>query len=230
MVPVHTGTFLMYTRRRFEWTHGDVLDGGEGRGGHRQFRSPKFAHVGLSRAPEIQQRNPWILRIFSLRTSRKRHIPDSSNHTLYLMRLLGSNYLEGKRWREPAVRWFGLSFTTKPTCNKRFARQYRDEPSPEFPATLPFSGCIHHLSGPYSCGLPPQAHLKIIAGCRCTYPSIYFHCVAPHNAHPQADPPSHTPTPQTNTHTGNSLVQLQIRNFFVISELMQCSLKFFWTT
>ena len=31
----------------------------------------------------------------------------------------------GNRWREPAVRWFGLSFAFFSQCIERFARQYR---------------------------------------------------------------------------------------------------------
>ena len=56
-VPVYAGTTRTYfstrargagtQRRRFEWTHGE-----KGGGGHRQFCSPRFAHVGLSRASE----------------------------------------------------------------------------------------------------------------------------------------------------------------------------------
>ena len=41
----------MYTRRRFGWTH-------MGEEGHRQLCLRKFAHVGLSRAPEVHQKNP----------------------------------------------------------------------------------------------------------------------------------------------------------------------------
>ena len=47
-------------------THGDVLHvhtGRRWREGHRQFCLSKFLHVGLSHAPEVQQRNPWILPI-----------------------------------------------------------------------------------------------------------------------------------------------------------------------
>ena len=32
--------------------------------------------------------------------------------------------------------------------DERFARQYRYEPPSEFPQTSPFSGIVHHLSGP----------------------------------------------------------------------------------
>ena len=32
--------------------------------------------------------------------------------------------------------------------DERFARQYRYEPPSEFPQTSPFTGIVHHLSGP----------------------------------------------------------------------------------
>jgi hypothetical protein len=32
--------------------------------------------------------------------------------------------------------------------DERFARQYRYEPPSEFPLILPFTGIVHHLSGP----------------------------------------------------------------------------------
>ena len=36
-------------------------------------------------------------------------------------------------------------------CNERFARQYRYEPPLEILLTLPFSRCVHNLSGPNTC-------------------------------------------------------------------------------
>ena len=56
----------------------------------------------------------------------------------------------------------------KPKYNERFPRQYPWGPPPEFPLALPFSGIVHHLSGPNTCA-------QITVGCRCTYPSIHFH-------------------------------------------------------
>ena len=73
-----------------------------------------------------------------------------------------------------------LVFRPIPKYNERFARQYRYEPPPEFPLTLPFSGIVHHLSGPNICALT-QTTLKITVGCRCTYPSIHFHCACKFN-------------------------------------------------
>ena len=40
----------------------------------------------LTCSREVHQRNRWILPISSLRTGRTRHVPDSFNHSLYLIR------------------------------------------------------------------------------------------------------------------------------------------------
>jgi hypothetical protein len=37
-----------------------------------------------------------------------------------------------------------------PKFDDRFARQNRCEPPPEFPLASPYSGIVHHLSGPNS--------------------------------------------------------------------------------
>ena len=54
-----------------------------------------MAHVELSLAPEVHQSNHWILPIKSLRLGREQHVPDSSNHPLYMMKLFNSSFLEG---------------------------------------------------------------------------------------------------------------------------------------
>ena len=64
-----------YPRGRCERTHGE--------GNHRQFCLPKFAHLGLSRAPEVPQRNPWMLPIFSFRI-REQHDAESSIYSLHV--------------------------------------------------------------------------------------------------------------------------------------------------
>ena len=46
--------------------------------------------------------NPWILAIFSVRTSRTRHVPDSSTHSLYLIKLFNSSSPKGN-FRECAT-------------------------------------------------------------------------------------------------------------------------------
>ncbi|CAN7077075.1 unnamed protein product, partial [Brassica oleracea var. botrytis] len=58
---------------------------------------------------------------------RGRCVPDSSNHWLYPIE---------------------LSFAPIPKSDKRFARQYRCRPPPEFSLASPRSGIVHHLSGP----------------------------------------------------------------------------------
>ena len=66
---------------------------------HRQFCLPKFAHVGLSLDPrEFHQRTLWIFCIFSLRIDREQHVPDSSNHSLYVIKLFSLSNLEGSSW------------------------------------------------------------------------------------------------------------------------------------
>ena len=47
--------WCQYTRRRSESTHGKRFESTHG--GHRQFCIPKFAHVWLSRASEVHQKN-----------------------------------------------------------------------------------------------------------------------------------------------------------------------------
>ena len=63
---------------------------------HRVFENVKTAHVELSRASErFTDRNPWILPISSLRIDREQHVPDSSNHSLYLLKLFSFSCPEG---------------------------------------------------------------------------------------------------------------------------------------
>ena len=100
----------------FAATHGDVLNvhtggvlDGHTERGHRQFCLPRKAHVQFSLAPEkFTNETLGSYPFFSLRIGQSiQHVPDSSNHSLYQMKLLSSSYPEGKM--EQAVRWFGLS-------------------------------------------------------------------------------------------------------------------------
>ncbi|KAG2733587.1 hypothetical protein G9P44_003112 [Scheffersomyces stipitis] len=52
-----------------------------------------------------------------------------------------------------------LVFAPIPKFDDRFARQNRYEPPPEFPSASPYSGIVHHLSGPNSYALT-QIHPK----------------------------------------------------------------------
>src|SRR5271170_7227772 len=49
---------------------------------------------------------------------------------------------------------YGRDYTYPiPKFDDRFARQNRCEPPPEFPLASPYSGIVHHLSGPNSYAL-----------------------------------------------------------------------------
>ena len=58
--------------------------------------------------------------------------------------------------------------------DERFARQYRYEPPSEFPLSLPFTGIVHHLSGPNRYA-HTQTSLNWLVGCWCKNPSSHFH-------------------------------------------------------
>ena len=58
--------------------------------------------------------------------------------------------------------------------DERFARQYRYEPPSEFPLTSPFSGIVHHLSGPNRCAHTQTSQNRLV-GCWCKNPSSHFH-------------------------------------------------------
>jgi hypothetical protein len=66
--------------------------------------------------------------------------------------------------------------------DERFARQYRYEPPSEFPLSLPFTGIVHHLSGPNRYA-HTQTSLNWLVGCWCKYPSSHFHSASRFN-HP----------------------------------------------
>ena len=146
----HMRAWCRHTRGRSESKHGGSLDGHTGRergGGVTVSSAHRNLDLGLSRASErFTERNPWISQIFSLRIGREQHVPESSNHSLYLMKLLSSIYpgetLEGTS-RE-MVRFVFRSNENK--YSERFARWYLLKPPLEFLLTLPCSRCVHHLS------------------------------------------------------------------------------------
>ena len=93
----HMRAWCRYTRGRFESTHGGFWDGHteerRERGGGVTVSSANHetAHVELSRASErFTERNPWFLPIQGLRTGREQHVLESSDHSLYLTKLLSS--------------------------------------------------------------------------------------------------------------------------------------------
>ena len=50
---------------------------------------------GYHLAPEVHQRKSWILHIFSLRIDREQHVPDSSNHSLSMIKLFSFSRPDG---------------------------------------------------------------------------------------------------------------------------------------
>ena len=97
MVPVHTVTFWIYTRRLLGRTHWEEgWKEGEVRRVTVSSANHETAHVELSRASErFTERNPWFLPISGLRTGREQHVPESSNHSLCLIKLFSFSNLDG---------------------------------------------------------------------------------------------------------------------------------------
>ena len=84
--------------------------------------------------------NHWILQISSLRMGREQHVPEFSNHHLFLkIREIS----EGTSYQMVRLVFRHLAE------DERFARRYRNETSPGIPLTLPFS-CI--FGGFSACG------------------------------------------------------------------------------
>ena len=85
-----------HTRGRFESTHGGVFE---------------FTHARrvLTWSQRGSPKKPVDLHHFQFENRSRTTLPDSSNHSLCLMKLLSSSYY-GETLEEPAVRWFDLSF------------------------------------------------------------------------------------------------------------------------
>ena len=80
-----------YTQGRFESTHGKRFESTHG--GHRQFCLPRKAHAELVLGPTSSPKvTTGCCPCSSLRKDREQHVPDSSNHSLYLIKLLSSSY------------------------------------------------------------------------------------------------------------------------------------------
>jgi hypothetical protein len=65
-----------------------------------------------------------------------------------------------------------------PKFDDRFARQNRYEPPSEFPLTSPYSGIVHHLSGPSKYALTQIYHRKsrpVDAAPKKDRTYVYFH-------------------------------------------------------
>ena len=121
--------------------------------------------------PEVHQRNPWILHIFSLRMDREQHVPDSSNHSLHLIKLFSFSKIEGNfGGNQLMVRLVSHllppSSTTTPhthnttqhhtqhteTDTEERAREKTEKEERETEKeTQPFSSLLHHLPGADMC-------------------------------------------------------------------------------
>ena len=83
----HAHTCCRHRRGRFESTHGKRFESTHG--GHRQFCLQRTAHVGLSLGPTGSPKvTTRCCPCSSLRKGREQHVPDSSNHSLYLMKIV----------------------------------------------------------------------------------------------------------------------------------------------
>ena len=92
-----------HTRGRFESTHGGFLDGHTGEREERREMGGGSPSVLLTKKSprrvltwphKFTERKTWILPIRSLRIDREQLVPESSNHSLYLMNLFIFSNLE----------------------------------------------------------------------------------------------------------------------------------------
>ena len=86
--------WCQYTRGRFERTHGDVFNGHTESRGSSPVLLTKICPRKVITWPRGSQKKPLDLTHLSLRTGRTRHVPHSSDHSLYLITLLNSSSLE----------------------------------------------------------------------------------------------------------------------------------------
>ena len=101
----HMRAWCQHTRGRCESTHGGRFERTHAlslppathhthKKGQKRRRNKVTAssahqkkHQSYHLAPEVHQRNPWILQMFSLRIGREQHVPYSSNQSLCLIQL-----------------------------------------------------------------------------------------------------------------------------------------------
>ena len=93
----HMCAWCPYTQGRFERTHGDVLSGHTGRG--RESSSVLLTKICPYKVITCfggSTKKPLDLSHFqNLRIGREQHVPDSSNHSFCLIKLLSFSYPEG---------------------------------------------------------------------------------------------------------------------------------------
>jgi len=91
-----------------------------------------------------------LLPIESLRIGPGHFVPDTSNHSLYLVKLIGtSNSYPERHFGENQLLDGSISLSPLyPLSDDRFARQNRFGLPPGFPLASSCTGKVHHLSGP----------------------------------------------------------------------------------
>ena len=72
--------------------HGDGEGGGEG--GHRQFCLPRLVHVVITCSRGSPKETSGCYKFQGLRTGREQHVPESSDHSLYLIKLFNFRNFE----------------------------------------------------------------------------------------------------------------------------------------
>ena len=131
VVPVHTGTFETDTR---------------GAGGSSVLLT-KICPRKVITCLRGSRKNPrWILPISSLRTGREQHVPDSSHHSLYLMKLSNSNSPEGNCGGNQLLDGSINLSPHSPSTTNDLPVSIATSLHQSLPDFVPFSGMVHHLT------------------------------------------------------------------------------------
>ena len=90
----HGAVLNPYTEAFLNVHTGERGRGERGGGSPSVLLTKKSPRRVLTWPHKFTERNPWFLPIRSLRTGREQHVPESSNHPLYLIRLFSFRNLE----------------------------------------------------------------------------------------------------------------------------------------
>ena len=165
---VHSKRPRVYRQQRFERTHGDVLNLHTEGGGEAGVITVSSAYPNLPGYHVLQRFNTETLGSFpfsSLRIGREQHVPDSSNHSLYLIKLFSYSNLEGNFGGNQLPNGsICLSSSTPPRPSRQHTTQHQhittshtthgdrhretekaEEEREKEPQ--PFSSLLHHLPG-----------------------------------------------------------------------------------
>ena len=128
----------------------------------------RMAHAEFSLGTrEVHQRTPWIFPFSGLRTGREQHVPDSSNHSLYLIKLFNSSssvgHCGGNQLSDGSVCISPISPSRTNDLHVSIATP------PGFALALRFSGLVHHLSGPDKTKNTLYMNITFTFTCICVY-------------------------------------------------------------